>query len=214
MHKILERDAGSPGRNYIASATKGLSEKLALGKRKGWEKDYLREVRDTGLDEIEKEYAKIADEHTAKLESELGEYEKIYRRKFESDVNEIRFHMDRAQLRFDAMTDDELKALFIRDAAGKSDLFRPEEKEVLARTVKHRLGDDSFKTLRKAHLEQRYDEPWRKLAGSIPSDLETMKTRPKGYFMSKQTSEKNPGATAWFPVRLETLVAPVDENLH
>jgi hypothetical protein len=213
MNEVLKRDAGSPGRNYIASATKELSEKLTLGKRKGWEKDYLREIRDTGIDEIEKEYSKIADEHVAKLESELGEYEKIYRQKFESN-DEIRFHIERAQLRFDSMTDDELQGLYIQDAAGKSGLFRPEEKEVLARTVKQRLGDNSFLTLRKAHREQRYDEPWRKLAGSIPDDLATMKNRAKGYFLSRQTSEKNPGATAWFPVRIESLVDSPDDKFN
>ena len=214
MNKILERDAGSPGRELVASATKELNDKLALGIKKGWSPDYVREVRDVGIQDIERKYSELVNNQVARLENEVGEYEKIYKSKFENSLPEMSFKLKRAEVRINAMTNDDLKKLVIAEVAGRSGIFEPAEKELLAHAVRSRLGEADFETLRTAHKAQEYDKPWLKLASGVVADLKTLRERPRGYYMSQQTSEKN-GNKAWFGVRIDELVDnPVLRKSH
>lgn len=194
------------GEEILLPAAKEISKRLEDGASRGYKQDFLREVEDLGLEDMEKKYTEYISGKEKELEAHEAELERIYRKQTKSEPAEKLYNLQKYRTKFELMDEAELEGEIHKVHQGKTELVDVDEVEEFLQSVKKR-APKNFPATKAAFVRGDYTRPWLRLDGEDSKLFkQALKERKPGEYFTFIESKENPGAKAFLRRPLGELV--------
>lgn len=171
------------GGEALRSKAEEIQKRLDEGHKRNYSPEYLTEIYDSGLSELDAIAAAETEKAEAAIQRHEDELRDVFLSKMKTDISQRLYDRDKFAAELDILNESELQARVDKVMAGEEVFLNEDEGLVFLRAVKDRLPK-TFDIIKQKMEIMQWRKPWRRLMDATSRNLEAaVKARKPGEYL-------------------------------